>query len=195
MNEWEPPTQITWRPPQPYDPYQQGDRFNAPMRQHSEMGAALAYMVISSSYFIGGWLGVKAAKNHHARGLAWVDAAAKGANAGRRWTGWIIALWWMLFMGMFSLAMIDADGKVYDYNGGIHLWAISLFLSGFILWPIMFVIYNRNIDQSLFRRRLVYHLVRPLARVLDRFSSITLYLMIPVAPFAIAVVLDISGVV
>ena len=59
----------------------------------------------------------------------------------------------------------------------------------------MGVIYNRNIDQSLFKRRLVYHLVNPLAHALDRFSSITLYLMIPVVPFAIAVILDISGAV
>jgi len=186
---------IVPRPPQWTDPYQRGDRFNAPSRQQSEMGAAIAYMVIASSYFIGGWLGVKAAKNHHARGLAWVDAAAKGANAGRRWTGWIIALWWMLFMGMFGLMMIDASGKVTDYNGGIKMWAISMSVSPFILWPIMGVIYNRNIDQSLFKRRLVYHLVNPLAHALDRFSSITLYLLIPDVPFAIAVILDISGAV
>lgn len=187
--------QVFLRPPQPTDPYQPGDRFHAPQRQSSEMGAYLFHFIFWSSYVIGGWLGVKAGKNHLNRGIPMTEAIAKGVNAGRRWTGWILATWLMFGIGLFSLAMLDADGKVYDYNGGIHMWAISLPFSGLILWPLMFVIYNRNIDQSLFKRRALYHLVSPLARRLDRFSSITLYLMIPVVPYAIAIIFDVSGVV
>lgn len=187
--------QVFLRPAQPTDPYQRGDRFHAPQHRQSEMGAYLFHFIFWSSYVIGGWLGVKAGKNHLARGIPLTEAIAKGINAGRRWTFWILAVWLMFGMGLFSLMMIDADGKVYDYNGGIHMWAVTMAIAPFILWPIIFVIYNRNIDQSLFKRRWLYRVVSPLAHRLDRFSSITLYLMIPVVPYAIAIILDITGVV
>ena len=106
----------------------------------------MAGLIFTSSYFIGGLLGIKAGKNHYERSGDLAEATAKGIHAGRRWTYWILGCWLLVLMGAFSLWMLSVvtisgyQEQSGGYNGDGHgalRWTISLFASGVVLWAFM----------------------------------------------------------
>ena len=126
----------------------------------SKAGAALGLMAAWGWSALTGWLAAKAVKNHYAYSGDAVESAWLGATAGRRWSNWI----------------------------GFTAYTLLWFMAP-IVWlacvPILLVIYNRNIDASLFKRGWLYQLVRPLAALTNWLPNAALYTALVIAPWVI----------
>jgi hypothetical protein len=138
-----------------------------------------------------GWIAFKAGTNYHRMHPDGVDATVYGLHAMRRWWVWLFfTKVWLVWLGVVIwLTYIDhhdVRGESYvDLSGGL-LDALQKF--GYIGLPIAFVFgvaipYCRNVDYSLFKRRLFYKIFRPLVVSLDRVPNAFLYLTIPFGLF------------
>jgi hypothetical protein len=74
----------------------------------------------------------------------------------------------------------------FSANNDAHSWAYALVIAPCVMVPLLAVLYNRNIDYSLFQRRLAYWLIKPLALILDWLPNGILYSMLIVLPITIA---------
>lgn len=137
-----------------------------------------------------GWLAYRAGRNHFNVHGDLEEAFIYGAHALRRWWVWIIFvkiwLFWLCLVGWLSwLEYHDIRGEsFYDSSGTLA----GLRWMGYIGLPITFVLciavpYCRNVDYSLFKRRLFYWIFRPLTILLDRVPNGALYLTVLVGLF------------
>jgi hypothetical protein len=135
-----------------------------------------------------GWLAYRAGRNFYNVHPNLEDAAIHGAHALRRWWVWLFFIKVWLFSAAFILWMYylrlhdNATGPGSDFiiNDADHSKIVSNGL--FFLIPAfvaLLITYCRNIDYSLFKRRLVYKVLRPLTVVLTWVPNWLLYLTIP----------------
>jgi hypothetical protein len=156
----------------------------------SNLGHALGSGVREIGLIGGIWLGTKAGRNHYARTHDLSDSIWLGAIAGRRWFVWIVACFLTLTqgaLGAWFVSYVNSPGfHDFSENGDARSYAYAFVLGPCLMVPILAVLYNRNIDYSLFQRRLAYWLTKPLAVVLDWLPNGILYSMLIVLPLTIA---------
>jgi hypothetical protein len=137
-----------------------------------------------------GFIAYRAGRNHYELHGDLAEAILYGAHAMRRWWSWLIMtqvwlFWLALNAWLFYLTHHDIRGESYpDITGMIG----GLQMVGKIGLPITFVLavavpYCRNVDYSLFKRRLVYRLFQPLVILLDWVPNGWLYVTILVGLF------------
>ena len=134
-----------------------------------------------------GFLAYRAGRNYYTLHPDITDAFEHGAHALRRWWVWLfftkvwlgslLVILWMGYMELHDRAnpgnaywVDDGDAKVTLRNGLIFLVPSLL---------AVLVTYCRNVDYSLFKRRFVYRILRPLVKVLDKVPNWVLYLTVP----------------
>jgi hypothetical protein len=134
-----------------------------------------------------GWVAYRAGKNYYALHPNVEDAFIHGAHAARRWFIWLLftKVWlfslgflgWMLWLRFHDIrgeSFQEAVGNTGDM--GIVIRNLLIFLPPAFL--VLLVTYARNVDFSLFQRRALYTLVKPLVVVLDRVPVGFLYLIV-----------------
>lgn len=137
-----------------------------------------------------GFIAYRAGRNHYELHGDMAEAILYGAHAMRRWWSWLIMtqvwlFWLALNAWLFYLTHHDIRGESYpDITGMIG----GLRAVGKIGLPITFVLavavpYCRNVDYSLFKRRLVYRLFQPLVVLLDKVPNGWLYVTVFVGLF------------
>jgi hypothetical protein len=137
-----------------------------------------------------GFIAYRAGRNHYELHGDLAEAILYGAHAMRRWWSWLIMTQvWLFWLGLnawlFYLTHHDIRGESYpDITGMLG----GLQAVGKIGLPITFVLavavpYCRNVDYSLFKRRLVYRLFQPLVILLDRVPNGWLYVTVLVGMF------------
>ena len=132
-----------------------------------------------------GFLAYRAGRNHYNVHGDLEEAIIYGAHALRRWWIWIffVKVWlfsaaftaWMLYLHFHDIRGESFQANSSDFNnvtltGLIFLGPAALALA---------ILYCRNVDYSLFKRRLVYKVLRPLVVVLDRVPAWGLYVIVP----------------
>lgn len=136
-----------------------------------------------------GWIAFRAGRNHYDLTAQLDDAILRGAEALRRW--WI----WLFFtkVWLFTLAItmwitymehhtIRGD-SFHDY-GGLGNWStVSWWLLPFTFVLGVLLPYCRNVDYSLFKRRSVYRLLRPVTVALNKLPVGVLYLTVLIGLF------------
>jgi len=132
-----------------------------------------------------GFIAYRAGRNHYELHGDMAEAILYGAHAMRRWWSWLIMtqvwlFWFALNAWLFYLVHHDIRGESYPDITGMLAGERNV---GKIGLPITFVLavavpYCRNVDYSLFKRRLVYRLFQPVTRLLDRVPVGWLYVTI-----------------
>jgi hypothetical protein len=140
-----------------------------------------------------GWI---AYKNHVARTGNRQEALYLAALTARRWWTWyffvfggvimtLVAAWGLFFI---HVVMADNNGQPYDYynhdpHSGTIAWMVRTIVLYAAAWLVLGVIYCRNIDSGMYRRRWVYKTLKPLYVITQPIPSFFLYLAIPVSQF------------
>lgn len=149
--------------------------------------SALMELKRRSEAFLLGWLAYRAGRNHYNLHGSLEEAVVYGAHALRRWWVWIFFFKVWLFSNLFVCWMIylrlhdnaTSNGQDFIINDGDHAVVVRNGLIFAIPALIaVLVTYSRNVDYSLFQRRLVYRVTRPLCRLLDRVPNWVLYLTV-----------------
>lgn len=149
------------------------------------MGQAARQGVAASSAY----LGAKAGKNHYALTQDGGEAVWKGADSGRRWANWTFAWGYTIILamiGVWSLMVVSADDYVSDDLDGDMRQAWGMLHAVPIQVLLLLVVYNRNIDYSLFNRRLLYWLIKPVQMLTLWLPTPVLYLGVVGLPFVLA---------
>lgn len=131
-----------------------------------------------------GWLAYKAGKNYYAIHPNVEDSFVHGAHALRRWWVWLfftkvwlgsaIFLGWTLYLGHHDIrgeSFHDATGDLAIVTRNLTIFILPALIA-------ILVTYSRNVDFSLFKRRAVYKVLRPVVVVLDRVPNWILYLIV-----------------
>ena len=136
-----------------------------------------------------GFLAYRAGRNHYNVHGDLEEAVIYGAHALRRWWIWLffVKVWIFstCFLGwMLYLRFHDIRGESFVTNSSAFD-NVTYTLAAFLLPALLglLVLYCRNVDYSLFKRRFVYRVLRPLVVVLDRVPAWGLYLIVPCALF------------
>lgn len=132
--------------------------------------------------------GYHAYKNQYARTGDRIDAVWQALLTARRWYVWFIACWWMLAWAVWWwwLYTLDSDPHFHDYITSSHggTWTHHFDHQYLIGFPVMFlwmgVLYCRNIDSGLFKRRLLYRIFNPFYRLMEWCPSFFMYVWMPV---------------
>ena len=123
-----------------------------------------------------GLIGAKAGKNHFAVTGDWGQSIQAAAGAFARWMVWS-TLWFV----WAALLMWFATPTEAGFTGN----DIAGLAASLVIWPFAFgVTWCRNIDYSLFKRRLIYKLYQPIAVALEGVPSPLLYALMCV-PLAV----------
>ena len=139
-----------------------------------------------------GWLGYRAGRNSYALHANAADAAIHGAHALRRWWIWLffIKLWILqtAFVGLLSYYTVHDRANPQDtYVLASQNDQLTAYLTnGRIFVPLGFVLvlvtYCRNVDYSLFQRRFVYHVMRPICALTNWIPNGIIYTLIVWVP-------------
>ena len=132
-----------------------------------------------------GFLAYRAGRNHYNVHGDLEEAIVYGAHALRRWWIWLffVKVWIFstLFLGwMLYLRFHDIRGESFQPNGPAFnnvTYTLLVFIGPALL--ALLVTYCRNVDYSLFKRRFVYRVLRPVVIVLDKVPAWGLYLIVP----------------
>jgi len=136
-----------------------------------------------------GFLAYRAGRNHYNVHGDLEEAIVYGAHALRRWWVWIFFVKVWIFSALFLCWMLylrfhDIRGESFVPNSSAFdnvTYTLAAFLPVALLG--LLVIYCRNVDYSLFKRRFVYRVFRPLTKVLDWVPAWGFYLIVPCALF------------
>ena len=130
------------------------------------------------------WLAFRAGRNYFNLHPNVEDSFIHGAHAMRRWLIWLFFVKVWLFSACFTGWMLylrfhDVRGESFqDHSGDMgKITRNGLIFLGPALIALV-VTYNRNVDFSLFKRRFVYKVTRPLTVVLDKVPNFVLYLTV-----------------
>ena len=136
-----------------------------------------------------GWLGYRAGRNFYEMHPDVGRAVVHGMHSLRRWWVWLFFCKVWLFSACFALFMWYLrlhDNAATDYNdyiindadhAAVMRRAVIFLIPSFVA---LLVGYCRNVDYSLFKRRAVYQVMRPLVVAIDKVPNWLLYLL-PVA--------------
>lgn len=138
--------------------------------------------------------GTKAGQNHYAMNGDLSEAAWRGAIAGRRWFVWSLGCvaWCVMVLITFCIYMGNAvdrqDARMYGGNEGVaesqgmlNAWLLSLP----IVLLFLLVIYKRNIDFGLHRRKALYNFARTLSPFLAWAPNWLLYAGFAIVPITL----------
>jgi hypothetical protein len=148
-------------------------------------GSDLGYAIGSATRTLQVWgsaaLGAKAGQNYYELTGDFQQAVVRGAHAGRRWSNWLLFFgfdmiaWFVTGFYWHRLSAINKfqGAEVYDWDRihqAQHVQWVMI-----IMFVVLMVIRNRNVDYSLFRRGIMYKLFQPLAMLLDWCPTPILY--------------------
>jgi len=130
------------------------------------------------------WVGYRAGRNHYNLHNDLEEAVIYGAHALRRWWVWlgfvnltlifVLATAWMEY-----LRHHDIRGESFPESATFKNTLLQFQIVIPIMVLLLAILYCRNVDYSLFKRRFVYKVLSPLVRLLDRIPNGALYLLIP----------------
>ena len=156
---------------------------------HRTGGEALQELRSKLEVGLLGFLAWRAGRNYYNMHPDFGDAVIHGATALRRWWVWLFFVKVWIFSVLFLCWMLwlrfhDIRGESFVSNSAAFdnvTYTLIAFLPLALLG--LLVVYCRNVDFSLFKRRLVYRVLRPLVAVLDRVPAWAFYLIVPCALF------------
>jgi hypothetical protein len=159
----------------------------------SRAGAQIGQAVNVGNAAVSGWLAYRAYRNHLDLTGDPKHAMWMGADSGRRWGnyvwGWLLCIGWTMF-GLYSLAttamgneLKTKEGEpmeVGDYSG--YNAAAGLAFCAPIFITFLLVLYNRNIDYSMFKRLPLYWIVKPFQIALIWLPNPAMYISMVLLP-------------
>ena len=171
----------------PFEPFTPPPATDPVTAAHAHnMAAAAGDAVNRGGSMALGYLGYRSGKNHYEVNGDLVNAAWKGGGSAFRWWVWGSAwVLWMFTGAMYAFGWwashftVSASGDPMvpvpsdAMRGLVTLWVISPFFLG--------VTWCRFIDFSLFKRGFIYHIFRPLARIMAWCPTWALFSLIFVA--------------
>lgn len=164
----------------------------------SQVGFAAGQTISHVAAGASAYAGTKAGQNHYERTGDLSEAAWRGAIAGRRWFVWglscvawcaMVVVTFCMFMGMGvdytdlqdDPTSVAAIAAYRESSHTFYAWMLSLP----IVLIYILVIYKRNIDFSLFRRKPIYDLAKLVSPLFAWAPNWLLYAGFVITPVAL----------